>query len=87
MDVILQVFDTFLFDRLWAAVYPATSVPYGQNAVKDATSTFSSMREMPTPIQSATQFFQLAPSRYAHMSQWPRDYVWRQFLTLYLITW
>ena len=87
MDIILEVFDTFLFDRFWSTVYPASTLNYPDVAVKDATTTFSSMRELPTTIPSSTQFFQLAPSRYAYMSEWPRDNIWRQFFTLYLITW
>lgn len=87
MDIVLEVFDTFLFDRFWSTVYPASTLNYPNNVVKDATTTFSSMRELPTAIHSSTQFFQLAPSRYAYMSQWPRDNICRQFFTLYLITW
>lgn len=87
MDIVLEVFDTFLFDRFWSTVYPASTLKYPDVALKDATTTFSSMRELPTAISSSTQFFQLAPSRYAYMSEWPRDNIWRQFFTLYLITW
>ena len=87
MDIVLQVSDTFLFDRFWSIVYPTSTLNYPKNAVKDATTTFSSIRELPTAIHSSTQFFQLAPSRYAYMSEWPRDNIWRQFCTLYLITW
>ena len=87
MDIVLEVFDTFLFDRFWATVYPATTLTHTQNVIKEATATFSSMRELPTPIQPATHFFNLTPSKYASLSQWPRDNIWRQFLTLYLITW
>lgn len=87
MDVVLEVFDTFLFDRFWSTVYPASTFHTPKNLVADATTTFSSMRELPTPIHSSTQFFQLAPSRYAYMSEWPRDNLCRQFCSLYLITW
>ena len=87
MDIVLEVFDTFLFDRFWATVYPAATFRHDKNVVKATTSTFSSMREMPTPIQPATRFFQFAPSQFVHMSEWPRDNIWRQFLTLYMITW
>jgi len=87
MDIVLEVFDTFLFDRFWANVYPLSSWKYIEHVVKDATTTFPSMRELPTPIHASTQFFQLEPSPYAYMSELPRDNVWRQFLTLYLITW
>lgn len=87
MDIILEVFDTFLFDRFWATIHPASPLQYTENAVKDATTTFTSMRELPTAIHASTQFFQLEPSKFAYMSEWPRDNIWRQFLTLYLITW
>lgn len=87
MDIVLEVSDTFLFDRFWSTVYPASTLNYSKSVLKDATITFSSMREMPTAIHSSTQFLQLAPSRYAYMSEWPRDNIWRQLFTLYLITW
>lgn len=87
MDIVLEVLDTFLFDRFWSTVYPASTFNYPKDAVKHSTATFSSIRELPTAIHSSTQFFQLAPSRYAYMSKWPRDNIWRQFCTLYLITW
>ena len=89
MDIVLEVFDTFLFDALWATVYPASysqaSLKIPQNA---ASSTFSSMREIATGRpKPSTQFFQLEPSNYAYMSAWPRDNIYRQGITLYLITW
>ena len=87
MDIVLEVFDTFLFDRFWSTVYPASTCKDPINVAKGTTATFSSMRELPTAIHSSTQFFQLAPSQYAYMSEWPRDNIWRQFITLYLITW
>ncbi|MCJ1449275.1 MAG: c-5 sterol desaturase [Stictis urceolatum] len=35
----------------------------------------------------ASQYLKLEPSQYAYMSALPRDNVWRQGITLYLITW
>ncbi|MCJ1276907.1 c-5 sterol desaturase [Puttea exsequens] len=88
MDIVLEVFDTFLFDRFWAAVYPASPWSDPVEIVKDAaTSTFSSVQELPTLIAPATKFFQLEPSPYAFMSELPRGNICRQFITLYLITW
>lgn len=89
MDIVLQVFDTFLFDRLYAALLPTSGATSSYPSVKDgaASTTFSSMREMPTAYQAATQYLQLAPSQWADMSAWPRDNVYRQALTLYLVTW
>ena len=88
MDIVLEVFDTFLFDRLYATLLPASSMQHVKAAVQNvATSTFSSMREMPTPYQPATQLFHFKPSELAYMSVWARDNLWRQALSLYLITW
>lgn len=87
MDIVLEIFDTFLFDRLYAVCLPAALGFNSQDAMKDATSTFSGMREMPTAVHSSSQFFQLKPSQYAYMSAWSRDNPWRQGLSLYLITW
>jgi Delta7-sterol 5-desaturase len=90
MDIVLEIFDTFLFDRLYATLLPVTTATgngNGRSFIKVATSTFSSVREMPTTVHSASQFFHLKPSEYAYMSAWPRDNTWRQGLSLYLITW
>lgn len=88
MDIVLEVFDTFVFDRLYATILPTIkAIPNGRNFSNDATSTFSSRRELPTAIQASNQLFQLEPSKYAYMSAWPRDNIWRQGLSLYLITW
>ena len=88
MDVVLEIFDTFIFDRLYAVLLPTSSITFTRNTVKDAaTSTFSSMREMPTALSHASRFLQLEPSHFAYMSAWSRDNIWRQLLSLYLITW
>lgn len=85
MDIVLELFDTFVFDRLYATLSPADSGDYGRTVVNGATSTFSSQRELPTAVHTSNGFFQ--PSQYAYMSAWPRDSIWRQALSLYLITW
>ncbi|MCJ1406422.1 c-5 sterol desaturase [Ptychographa xylographoides] len=88
MDVVLEIFDHFLFDRMYAQLWPASSLQSPKDTVINAaTSTFSSMRETPTAHASASQFLQLEPSSFAYLSAWPRDHLWRQVLSLYLITW
>ena len=92
MDVILEIFDTFLFDRFYATVAPTSSssstTSYTQNAIKNATTfTFASVPEVPTVIARTNQLFQLEPSKYAYMSQLGRDNIYRQGVSLYLITW
>lgn len=87
MDIVLEVFDTFLFDRLYATALPVSGPAYRSHVVNGATSTFSSMREVATAVHPSTQLWKLEPSEYAFMSTWPRDNIWRQTLSLYLITW
>ena len=87
MDVVLEVFDTFLLDRIYAAAYPAAT--HSQSNLKIAPNgTFTSASQQPTPYmyQPASQFLYLEPSTYAYQSAWPRDNVYRQALSLYSIT-
>ena len=87
MDVVLEVFDNFLFDRLYAKVLPASpvsSIILGDGVVAANASLGQTVGYIYTP---STSYFRLEPSKYAYMSSWPRDYVYRQALTLYLITW
>jgi Delta7-sterol 5-desaturase len=95
MDIVLEVFDTFVFDRFYATVVPASSTSYISQYVKNAaTSTFSSIREMgtQTPTQKyiyepASQIINFTPSHWAYASALPRDNPYRQFLSLFTITW
>lgn len=87
MDVVLEVFDTFLFDRFYAAALPASILVSPRHVVTNTTTTFSSMRELPTAVARTNQFFHLEPSQYAYMSHWGRDNTWRQGISLYLICW
>lgn len=87
MDIVLEIFDKFLFDRLYATILPRSPLFSGKHVSGNSTSTFSSVRESPKAVLASSQFFQLEPSPYAFLSAWPRNYIWRQGLSLYLITW
>jgi lathosterol oxidase len=93
MDVILEVFDTFLFDRIYATAFPATASTAAYNAVKAAINSSAPIAvDNPTAyynqyhFQPATKYFTLEPSIWAYRTSWPRDDVWRQLISLYLIT-
>lgn len=88
MDIVLEAFDTFLFDPIYATLLPANIPAPSPNA------TFSSLKEASTPylsttwqFQPASEYLSFTPSKYAYMSAWPRDDMRRQFVTLFLITW
>ena len=85
MDIVLDLADYLFFDILYAKLFP----PIGKQPAVRRTPTFSSAREAPTPIhyQLATQFLKLGRSSFTHSSSLPRDNVYRQALSLYLITW
>ncbi|EAT83541.1 hypothetical protein HBI56_233060 [Parastagonospora nodorum] len=90
MDIVLEVFDTFLFDPIYATLLPAASQSLAPNA------TYSSFREEPTSFvkphsswqyEPSTHYFSIQPSQYAYQSALTRDDWRRQALTLFLITW
>lgn len=91
MDLVLEAFDTFLFDPIYAALLPAKTPSLAPNA------TFSSVKEVPTnrlyatqtgwEYKPASQYLTFTPRQSAYMSQWPRDDWRRQLSTLFLITW
>lgn len=84
MDIVLELWDTFLGDRLYSTVLPsslasnaaATSPPY---ALWGASKPFV--------YEPATMWIYLEPSQYAYMSAWPRNNIYRQFLSFFLIVW
>lgn len=72
MDILLDVLDTFVLDRVYAAVLPVhgealkPSQPYNENVGR---------------------YLELAPSEWASLSRWPREFIGRQFLSFFIITW
>ena len=73
MDVILDVLDTFVLDRFYAWVLPGAA---GQEGVAD-----------PLLNQHVNLYYPLQPSKWAEASQWKRDNMARQSLTLFLLSW
>src|ERR1700712_3988518 len=94
MDVVLEGFDTFVFDRLYASIFPANPGAAAYDAFKNvANATVSSMRETSTAhynnfqYKPASKYISFQPSSYAYSSSWPRDDIARQAVSLFLITW
>ena len=66
MDIVLELFDTFVLDSVYATLLPAKSPTFSANA------TYSSAREAPTgylptkwEYAPASDYFSLEPSKYA----------------------
>jgi lathosterol oxidase len=94
MDIVLEILDYLLFDRLYAQILPDASASNAYSSLKGtANATLASLRDVPTPpyngyqYHPSTQYFTLEPTKWAYMTSWPRDDPMRQLFSLFLITW
>jgi lathosterol oxidase len=93
MDLVLEGFDTFLFDPLYASLYPV--VPKGNvySALDGNASTAGAILASPAPrynsweYKPASQYLSFQPLSWAYESSWQRDDPLRQFISLFVITW
>lgn len=90
MDIILELWDTFIGDRLYSSLLPASlassvSFPAFANAANSSLALFGAAE--PYVYEQATQMIYLEPSKYAYLSAWPRNNMYRQFTSFFLITW
>lgn len=90
MDIVLEIWDTFIGDRVYSALLPLSlsstvSLPGLTNAANSSLSLFGASK--PFVYEPATQLFRLEPSKYAYLSAWPRNNIYRQFLSFFLIVW
>lgn len=77
MDVLLDILDTFVFDRLYASVVPASLATY-DNSTLLGTSHLN---------QNIRAYYPLEPSPWAEASYFKRDDLIRQSLSLFLLIW
>ncbi|OJJ43723.1 hypothetical protein ASPZODRAFT_135732 [Penicilliopsis zonata CBS 506.65] len=90
MDIVLEIWDTFLGDRLYSTLLPlslqsSVSSPGLVNLSNSTLALFGA--SSPFVYEPATALFSLEPSQYAYMSAWPRNNIYRQFLSFFLIVW
>ncbi|EYE97272.1 sterol desaturase family protein [Aspergillus ruber CBS 135680] len=90
MDIALEIWDTFIGDRLYSALLPTSlsssiTIPGFTNVANSTLSLFGATQ--PFVYEPATQLIYLEPSKYAYMSAWPRNNIYRQFLSFFLIVW
>lgn len=86
MDVVLEIVDTFAGDYLYAFCHPARQAPYDYPS-PPSNETISQQVFSTWAYKPATSFVSFEPSQYAYLSAWPRDNIYRQTLSLFLITW
>ncbi|KAI0024875.1 hypothetical protein F4780DRAFT_480772 [Xylariomycetidae sp. FL0641] len=85
MDVVLEIADTYVADYVFANLLPAKPAPYDFPNVASSNSTaqtFSSWQ-----YKSSAPWLPMEPSEYAYMSAWDRGNIYRQAITLFMITW
>lgn len=85
MDIVLELTDTFILDYAYAFVLPGRAAPFDfadQLNANATGQTFSAWQYKP-----ATTFFSVEPSQAAYTSAWARDNLYRQAVSLFLITW
>lgn len=90
MDIILELWDTFIGDRMYSTLLPASLSSVSLPAFVDAASNTSLAlfgAAEPFVYEPATQLIHLEPSKYAYLSAWPRNNIYRQFTSFFLITW
>lgn len=95
MDIVLEIVDTLLLDRLYSTLFPASPTEYIVQKFNNLTSsTFSSIREGASPspqykyiFEPASQIINLEPTHWAYSSSLPRDNIYRQSVSLFLIVW
>jgi lathosterol oxidase len=90
MDIILELWDTFIGDRLYSTLLPTSlsstvGLPAFVNVANSTLSLFGAAE--PFIYEPATQLIHLEPSKYAYLSAWPRNNIYRQFTSFFLITW
>ncbi|KAL3425662.1 c-5 sterol desaturase [Phlyctema vagabunda] len=85
MDIALEVLDTYIFDYVYAALLPAHPAPY---SLKDGPSNYTTPAQAsPWHYEPSNTFFSLEPPEAAYKSAWTRDNIYRQSVSLYLVTW
>lgn len=102
MDVVLEVFDGLFFDRMYANLLPLSPAVSTFDPISTIAASFKGYADpnatYTQPIggdfvrsgwqfQPASASFHLEPSEFAYMSRWDRDNVYRQFVSLYILTW
>ncbi|KAE8144977.1 putative sterol delta 5,6-desaturase [Aspergillus avenaceus] len=81
MDVVLDVLDTLVFDQLYATVLPRSFKAGSTDHF------FLNGTETAALNENINRYVALSPSEWATKSAWPRHYIFRQSLSLFLIIW
>lgn len=81
MDIVLDVLDTFIFDRVYAALLPISAEVLANKPIVDDGALLSQYN------QNVGRYIDLPPSKWAALSSWSRDDIRRQTMSLFAISW
>lgn len=87
MDIALELCDTYAFDYIYASLLPVRPAPYNLQGGLSNSSISSLKAASPYQWQPASKILSFPPGDAAWMSQWTRDNIYRQALSLFFITW
>jgi lathosterol oxidase len=86
MDVVLEIVDRFVLDRLYATVYPLSAERLSMVLDSGFNGTLVNAHPSYT-FTPASKYLTVSPTEYAYLSQWPRDNPIRQAISMFLILW
>lgn len=86
MDVVLEIWDTFLADHVFAKVFPAQATPPFEITNGALSNHTTAQALLPWQYSPATTYWTLEPPEAAYLTSVPRDNIWRQLASLYTIT-
>jgi lathosterol oxidase len=87
MDIALELLDTFAFDYIYSTLLPAQPVPYGLKDRMGNGTTLDARSASSWQFEPASKMISFQPRDAAYMSQWNRDNIYRQTVSLFCITW
>ena len=96
MDVVLECFDTYLFDPIWAKAFPWVPKPAPFSTVGQVANATILASQLPTALSytngwefvPASQWWNFPPTvgGAAYLTSVPRNDTLREFINLYIIT-
>jgi len=84
MDIGLEFVDRYLFDKVYATLLPAKQPA---NFFNQTGAPWDAKAASPWNYKPASELLSFAPTDAAYQSSWTRDNIYRQLVTLYLVTW
>lgn len=86
MDIVLELCDTYILDKLYAFALPVQTAPFIH--IGHVNSTIHGDRETKVwKYTPASSYISFIPKNAAYMSYWDRDNIFRQAISLFFITW